>query len=169
MSNSELLNSQGIIDDSFLGKSSLYLKRPFSSPALNLTNGLASAFPLHIQFVDIIRKTGNAFTFLSTPAEQTYIHINESGYYRISYNINIVKDPNFPNITADVYHLIAFSTDIDYKDEIKIILHNFSGEQFAINKHDKIAQIMLKENQSFLFGVDTEDERVGGFGSTGKW
>lgn len=58
--------------------------------------------------------------------------------------------------------------DIDYKDEIKIILHNFSGEQFTINKHDKIAQIMLKEHQSFLFGIDTEDERVGGLGSTGK-
>ncbi len=58
--------------------------------------------------------------------------------------------------------------DIDYKDEIKIILHNFSGEQFTINKHDKIAQIMLKEHQSFLFGIDTEDKRVGGIGSTGK-
>lgn len=58
--------------------------------------------------------------------------------------------------------------DIDYKDEIKIILHNFSGEQFIINMHDKIAQIMLKEHQSFLFGIDTEDKRVGGIGSTGK-
>lgn len=58
--------------------------------------------------------------------------------------------------------------DIDYKDEIKIILHNFSGEQFIINKHDKIAQIMLKEHQSFLFGIDTDDERVGGFGSSGN-
>ncbi len=58
---------------------------------------------------------------------------------------------------------------INWEDcEIKIILHNFSGEQFIINKHDKIAQIMLKEHQSFLFGIDTEDERVGGLGSTGK-
>lgn len=58
--------------------------------------------------------------------------------------------------------------DLDYKDEIKIILHNFSGEQFVINKHDKIAQIMLKEHKTYLMGVDTEDERVGGLGSTGK-
>lgn len=58
--------------------------------------------------------------------------------------------------------------DMDYKDEIKIILHNFSGEQFIINKHDKIAQIMLCEHKTFLMGVDTEDERVGGLGSTGN-
>ncbi len=58
--------------------------------------------------------------------------------------------------------------DIDYKDEIKIILHNFSGEQFIINKHDKIAQIMLKEHKTYLMGIGTEDERVGGIGSTGK-
>lgn len=58
--------------------------------------------------------------------------------------------------------------DIDYKDEIKIILHNFSVEQFIINKHDKIAQILLKEHKTYLMGVDTEDERVGGLGSTGN-
>lgn len=58
--------------------------------------------------------------------------------------------------------------DIDYKDEIKIILHNFSGEQFIINMHDKIAQIMLQEHKTYLMGVDTEEERVGGLGSTGK-
>ena len=58
--------------------------------------------------------------------------------------------------------------DIDYKDEIKIILHNFSGEQFIINMHDKIAQIMLQEHKTYLMGVNTEDERVGGLGSTGK-
>jgi len=58
--------------------------------------------------------------------------------------------------------------DIDYKDEIKIILHNFSVEQFVINKHDKIAQILLKEHKTYLMGVDTEDKRVGGLGSTGK-
>lgn len=58
--------------------------------------------------------------------------------------------------------------DLDYKDEIKIILHNFNSEQFVINRHDKIAQIMLKEHKTYLMGVDTEDERIGGLGSTGK-
>lgn len=58
--------------------------------------------------------------------------------------------------------------DMDYKDEIKIILHNFSNEKFIINKHDKIAQILLKEHKTYLMGVDTEEERCGGFGSSGN-
>lgn len=76
--------------------------------------------------------------------------------------------------------------DLDYKDEIMIILHNpieapryladaggmafdmTSYEPFKISKGDKIAQILLKEHKTYLMGVDTEDERVGGLGSTGK-
>lgn len=79
--------------------------------------------------------------------------------------------------------------DIDYKDEIMIILHNpISIETFAnylrlergqdelkafdktfkISKGDKIAQILLKEHKTYLMGIDTEEERTGGFGSTDK-
>jgi dUTPase len=72
--------------------------------------------------------------------------------------------------------------DLDYKDEIMIILHNSDtvthdyiqledgsrkyGVKF-ISKGDKIAQIMLCEHKSYLFGIESKDERVGGFGSTG--
>lgn len=77
--------------------------------------------------------------------------------------------------------------DLDYKDEIMIILHNpvykvdtyyqggsidlgcfNGGTHFKIEKGDKIAQILLKEHKTYLMGVDTEDERVGGFGSSGN-
>lgn len=77
--------------------------------------------------------------------------------------------------------------DLDYKDEIMIILHNpvykvdtyyqggsidlgcfNGGTHFKIEKGDKIAQILLKEHKTYLMGVDTEEERVGGFGSTGN-
>lgn len=79
--------------------------------------------------------------------------------------------------------------DLDYKDEIMIILHNpLSIETFAnylrlergqdelkafdktftISKGDKIAQILLKEHKTYLIGIDTEEERIGGFGSTDK-
>jgi len=56
--------------------------------------------------------------------------------------------------------------DIDYKQEIKIVLHNFNNEEFLIKKGDKIAQILLKEHNTYLFGIESESERVGGFGST---
>lgn len=65
--------------------------------------------------------------------------------------------------------------DLDYKDEIMIILHNpFRADksqeslEFKINKGKKIAQIMLCEHKSYLFGIETEEERTGGFGSTGE-
>ena len=76
--------------------------------------------------------------------------------------------------------------DIDYKDEIMIILHNPFNlvgfiididegihlpnkfPRYEIKKGDKVAQIMLKEHKTYLMGVDTEDERVGGFGSSGN-
>ncbi len=59
--------------------------------------------------------------------------------------------------------------DIDYPDEIGLILYNpYSpdGETRTIKKGDRIAQIKLVEHKSFLMGVHSEDERDGGFGST---
>ena len=75
--------------------------------------------------------------------------------------------------------------DIDYKDEIMIILHNptktidiaranyapeykLSCDLYEIKKGDKIAQLLLKEHKTYLMGISTEDKRVGGFGSTGN-
>ena len=57
--------------------------------------------------------------------------------------------------------------DIDYEDEIKIILHNL-GTNFTVSKGDRIAQIMLCEHSSWRLGIETDDKRVGGIGSTGK-
>ena len=79
--------------------------------------------------------------------------------------------------------------DLDYEQEIKIIIHNpirtesivntmrvhqYKEElddfnfDYKINKGDKIAQILLKEHKGYLFGVESDEERTGGFGSTGK-
>lgn len=40
--------------------------------------------------------------------------------------------------------------------------------QYTVAKGDKIAQITLLEHKVNLFNIHTEDERNGGFGSTGK-
>ena len=62
--------------------------------------------------------------------------------------------------------------DSDYRDEIKVILFNFSEEPFHITKGQRIAQLILT-NITVLpvihNGVTIEDKnvvRVGGFGST---
>ena len=73
--------------------------------------------------------------------------------------------------------------DLDYKDEICIVFHNLltfkaivkwifsfgrNKSVFKISKGEKIAQILLKEHKTYLMGVDTQEERTGGFGSTDK-
>ena len=72
--------------------------------------------------------------------------------------------------------------DLDYAEEIKMIIHNpLSHVRFGemnggcdgnnaveIKKGNKIAQITLLEHKGYLFGIDTDKERDGGFGSTGK-
>ena len=72
--------------------------------------------------------------------------------------------------------------DMDFEQEIQLVLTNpignhfaymsensvFSTNKYKISKGDKIAQIMLKEHKSYLMGIDTEEKRTGGFGSTGK-
>jgi dUTPase len=81
--------------------------------------------------------------------------------------------------------------DLDFSGEICMIIHNpicdviveyghtdlerearqtdiRGREYYEINKGDRIGQITLLEHKSYLFGIDTDNEREGGFGSTGK-
>ena len=75
--------------------------------------------------------------------------------------------------------------DLDYPDEIGLIVHNplrtgqiHTGygetklgidiyKNFEIKKGDKIAQCTLKEHKGYLLGIESDVERVSGFGSTG--
>lgn len=70
--------------------------------------------------------------------------------------------------------------DLDYPDEIGLIVHNPIMEiwtvrigdkcllrgKYTINKGDKVAQITLMEHKGYLMGIESDVERVGGFGST---
>lgn len=77
--------------------------------------------------------------------------------------------------------------DLDYPDEIKMIIaHPISGmslvendvdaiakaeldgKSYKIAKGDRIGQVTMLEHKSFLFGINTEESRTGGIGSTGK-
>jgi len=71
--------------------------------------------------------------------------------------------------------------DLDYKDEIKVLIHNpikFGDvwairdmqrvDELHIKKGDNIAQITLLEHKSYLMNIESNNERVGGFGSTNK-
>lgn len=82
--------------------------------------------------------------------------------------------------------------DLDYRDEIGLIVHNpinydqmefvacqeanYDGGdrripndyEFKISKGDKVAQCTLKEHKGWLMGYESDNVRIGGFGSTGK-
>lgn len=57
--------------------------------------------------------------------------------------------------------------DLDYQDEIKVMYINMSGEPQTINKGDRIAQLVPMRYVKGVFDVE-EQERKGGFGSTGE-
>jgi dUTPase len=110
------------------------------------------------------------------------------GMTREQQKVNFMKDHYLqlePRSSLRAKGLIAGTgiIDLDYKDEIMIILHNpitfkaivkwiFSFGRnksvFKISKGEKIAQILLKEHKTYLMGIDTDDVRNGGFGSTDK-
>lgn len=56
--------------------------------------------------------------------------------------------------------------DSDYQDDIKLMLVNRGKETIVINRYERFVQGILVQ----FFGVDdgVEEERRGGFGSTGK-
>ena len=60
--------------------------------------------------------------------------------------------------------------DLDYKNEIMMIVHNSSKGygSFKIEKGERVGQITMIEHKSFLFDIESDEERVGGFGSTNK-
>ena len=69
-------------------------------------------------------------------------------------------------------HRFAGVIDSDYRGEIKVCIHNASGDHCKISEGDKVAQLVIQSVPSFfLREVDTleETERGNkGFGSSGK-
>ena len=57
--------------------------------------------------------------------------------------------------------MIRVHKPIDY-----ITFHNEAYSETVIKKGDRVAQITLLEQKSYLFGIESEEERNGGFGST---
>lgn len=61
--------------------------------------------------------------------------------------------------------------DSDYRGEVKVILSNFSDEEFTIRRGDRIAQLVIakyeKIDWSETNNLDETERGEGGFGSTG--
>lgn len=63
------------------------------------------------------------------------------------------------------------TVDSDYRGEIKVILANFSAEDFTIRRGDRIAQMVVAAYQTVVWqevpSLDDTTRGIGGFGSTG--
>ena len=76
-----------------------------------------------------------------------------------------------PRSSLRLKGLIAGSgiIDMDYiSSEINIILQYNGDKPFEIKKGDRIAQVTVLKHFVHLLGVTTDEERSGGFGSTGQ-
>lgn len=62
--------------------------------------------------------------------------------------------------------------DSDYRGEVKILVINNGRETFHINKHDRIAQLILEKISlpeiTVVEDLDETNRGEGGFGSTGQ-
>lgn len=62
--------------------------------------------------------------------------------------------------------------DADYRGEVKVLLINFSQENFKINNSDRIAQLVIAKHESVSWihvnNLSETERSAGGFGSTGK-
>jgi len=101
------------------------------------------------------------------PCGDTWLDFMASHYLQLMLRSSLSKELVIANGVGVI--------DLDYEDEIKIRLHNpIKGanelghyETYSqIKKGQKIAQITLLEHKSYLFGIDSDVERSGGFGST---
>jgi dUTP pyrophosphatase len=91
------------------------------------------------------------------------IELPSGGYYgRIAPRSGLAVK-NFIDVGAGVI-------DQDYRDELGVVLFNFSETDFAVNPGDRIAQLIIEKNYTpDVIETDklSSTARKGGFGSTG--
>lgn len=62
--------------------------------------------------------------------------------------------------------------DSDYRGFIKVLLMNLTNQTIRIQNHERIAQLLIEQNQSVIWSLtdklEKTDRGTGGFGSTGE-
>lgn len=105
--------------------------------------------------------------------DERYIDFMKSHYLQLMLRSSLSKELIIANGVGVV--------DLDFAQEIQLRVHNpikmshnknipdqYLLRPARIKKGDRVAQITLLEHKSHLFGIESEEERTGGFGSTGK-
>jgi len=59
--------------------------------------------------------------------------------------------------------------DFDFEDEICLIAYNTTEYDIVIEAGERIAQAMILQHETDMFGYFSNEERIGGFGSSGRF
>lgn len=92
---------------------------------------------------------------------------NDPDYYMQLLPRSSLAYKNWTDVKAGVI-------DFDYRQNIGVILHNYSDKDLVINSGDRIAQytyVKIRREETTVvdeFTIPLESNRTGGFGSTGK-
>lgn len=113
---------------------------------------------------------------LRSSLSKELIIANGVGIIDMDYKDEIMIRLHNPFTKTSILHTISsfiekgmnlFGTKQEYEVKENILLTEKSNG-YMIQKGDRVAQITLLEHKSYLFGIESEEERQGGFGSTGK-
>lgn len=79
-------------------------------------------------------------------------------------------DLDYPNeFMARVYNFAPPQLKKKYSNNNELIdVELIDGTPVVIKKGDKVVQISLEQHKTHMFGIRSDDERIGGFGSTGN-
>ena len=112
---------------------------------------------------EIVINPGETYTVDSgIQVRLTDVHENYVGLMFIRSSLGIKKKLRVSNSVGVI--------DADFKDNIKIALHNYGNEPVHLEKFEKVVQLVFVP-----YGFNTEfkdykeEERTGGVGSTGKF
>lgn len=102
------------------------------------------------------------------PARQSAV-VNTGYFYDVD-GYNLVGFVKGRSSLAFRHGITAYegTIDSDYRDEVKVLLFNNTNYDFTVVKGERIAQLVITEFYTHLYFNIEENERAGGFGSTGK-
>lgn len=140
-------------------KDKLLIKK-LSSRATTPTRGspLSAGYDLYSAQDTVVPKRGKAVV-----ETQLSIAVPEGTYGRVAPRSGLASKHSIDTGAGVI--------DADYRGEVKVLLYNFSDDDFSVKQGDRIAQLVLERIvMAPLIEVDDLDETArgsGGFGSTG--
>jgi len=139
--------------------------------------GLGIAIDKNNLFKNYIQREGFSCTIGEGPESQ-YMTERNFGYFLNSHYLQVALRSSLGKDGLIMPNGVGI-IDMDYKDEIKVIIHNplnlddayqsansIEPEGYKISKGQRIAQTTLLEHKSYLFGIESDVVRDGGLGST---